>query len=184
MDFYGLFFALLFFLLVWCGYCVQSQRKKLKVVSHVTGMNECEKQYSFRAWLLIITEWHLSEYWINVLGQRLQNDWLPVWFPSQGGQHSRGKVRNAQAKTEWMSTRKDAQKVLPLVAWFLLRNILHICSCQVETNWLKKDRFLFDPVGNTLFKRHKLCKHFLHQESEQMILYLWMIQHQQLFSSH
>lgn len=32
LDFYGLFFALLFFLLVWCDCCVQSQRKKVKVV--------------------------------------------------------------------------------------------------------------------------------------------------------
>lgn len=52
-----------------------------------------------------------------------------------------------------MNKRKDAQQMLPLVAWFLFRNILHICSCQVETNWLRKDMFLFDPVGNTLFKR-------------------------------
>lgn len=80
-----------------------------------------------------------------------------------------------------MSKRKDAKKILPFVAWFLFRNILHICSCQVETNWLRKDRFLSDLVGNTRFKRQKLCKHFLHQDSEQIKLYLWMIQHQQLF---
>lgn len=96
----------------------------------------------------------------------------PRWLPE------RGKVHNAQTKTKKWTSKRCSK---PLAAWFLFRNILHICSCQVETNWLRKDRFLFDSIGNTLSKRQKLCKHFLHQESEQMKLYLWMIQHQQLF---